>query len=246
MLPGHTAKSLTLRIGILVYPGFEPLDLFGPAEMLASLRHFGKDPQFFTVGARKGRVESVPSLPAFADYNFSDVPHDLDLLLVPGGLGTRRIMRNFWSHKECGQASTKEGDSTLFNEDVSLMQWLKTCILDPRPYPSSVLCVCTGAAMLAGLGILDDCPATTNRLAFEFVRQQDRAGRVQWDPTARWRFATLPCNGGAKQVVTSAGVSAGMDMTLAFIARTYGQRVAEATAERAEYTWQRCPLERDA
>jgi transcriptional regulator GlxA family with amidase domain len=94
-----------------------------------------------------------------------------------------------------------------------------------------VTSVCTGAALLARAGLLDGRRATSNKFAFKWVSEQGPA--VEWIEQARWvedgKFAT------------SSGVSAGIDMTLAVIARIAGAEAAEWIAIRMEYDWHRDP-----
>ena len=89
--------------------------------------------------------------------------------------------------------------------------------------------VCTGSALLAKAGILDGHRATSNKQVFDLTVAQSAA--VDWVAAARW------VDDGA--VVTSSGVSAGMDMALAIIARLFGTEAAEAIAIGTEYTWHR-------
>ncbi len=91
--------------------------------------------------------------------------------------------------------------------------------------------VCTGAALLARAGLLDGRRATTNKAAFGWVAAQ--GPKVDWVKRARW-VEDGP-------FLTSAGVSAGMDMALAAIARLEGAAAAEAAARAAEYRWSRAP-----
>ncbi len=89
--------------------------------------------------------------------------------------------------------------------------------------------VCTGSALLAKSGVLDGHRATSNKQVFSLATAQSDA--VEWIEAARW------VDDGA--VVTSSGVSAGMDMALAIIARLFGIETAEAIAVGTEYTWHR-------
>lgn len=87
--------------------------------------------------------------------------------------------------------------------------------------------VCNGASVLAAAGLLDNRPATTNKA---FWSQCIAYGpKVKWVPKARW------VDDG--NIVTSSGVSAGMDMTLHVVARFYGQPRAERLARDVEYEW---------
>ena len=87
--------------------------------------------------------------------------------------------------------------------------------------------MCTGSALLARTGRLDGRPATSNKIAWDWVVQQ--GPRVRWQRRARW------VDDG--DVLTSSGVSAGMDMALALIARLNGHDMAVAAARNMEYIW---------
>ena len=89
--------------------------------------------------------------------------------------------------------------------------------------------VCSGSAILARAGLLDGLRATSNKQFFELARAQ--SGNVQWLTAARWVDAG--------SFVTSSGVSAGIDMALAVIARLHGTKVAEDVAAITEYQWHR-------
>ena len=89
--------------------------------------------------------------------------------------------------------------------------------------------VCTGSALLARAGLLDGRRATSNKMFFHLARSQSDA--VIWVENARW-VADGP-------MVTSSGVSAGMDMALAVIADLLGMQRAEQIAIFTEYQWHR-------
>ncbi|NNP70532.1 DJ-1/PfpI family protein [Acinetobacter sp. Ac_5812] len=94
-----------------------------------------------------------------------------------------------------------------------------------------VLTICTGSSLLAATGLLNGVKATSNKMAFEFVQKLN--DQVLWQAQARWVIDG--------KFYTSSGVSAGMDMTLAFIHDTQGEEVAQLCAEEAEYIWNRDP-----
>ena len=90
-----------------------------------------------------------------------------------------------------------------------------------------VLTVCTGTALLARTGLLDGKEATTNKKAFDWVITQGE--HVNWIRKARWCVAD--------KYYTSAGVSAGMDMSLGFLNDMHGIEFARKTAFEIEYDW---------
>lgn len=184
----------TLTVGMVIFEGFELLDVFGPLEF------FGRYPESFTISLlamETGPVKSAQGPTAVADAALVDTA--ADILIVPGGKGTRREVDN----------------SALLDELRRLAgnaQWVAS--------------ICTGAALLAKAGLLDGKRATTNKLAWEWATAQ--GPNVEWIPQARW------VEDG--NVWTSAGVTAGMDMSLALIAKILGADAAKQAAIYAEYT----------
>lgn len=185
-----------ITIGAVLFPDFEMLDLYGPLEMYAMHRDAFA---IRTVAETAGPVRASGGPDTVAQDAFAD-DVAYDLLLVPGGRGTRKEVDNPVITNWLSQASARA-------------DWVTS--------------VCTGSLLLAGAGVLDNRRATTNKLAYGKVASAFPA--VDWQPRARW--VKDGC------LVTSSGVSAGMDMTLAVIAEIRGQDAAENAARWAEYTW---------
>ena len=187
---------MTTTLGIVLFEGFEILDVFGPVEMI------GMYPETFEVrllAEQGGEVSSAQGPRSVVDHAFSDDIH-YNVLLVPGGRGTRREVNN-----------------------QVMLNWL----IDRSAKAQYVTSVCTGSAVLAKAGILDGIRATSNKRNFEWVVTQ--GPNVKWVREARWvEDGTF---------FTSSGVSAGMDMSLAFIERILDREAAEKAALRAEYDW---------
>ncbi len=192
-----------LKVGALLYPGFEMLDMFGPLEMFSLIPDPGADIKM--IAEHKGPVHAalgsaIGAGPAVvADYNFSDAPA-LDILLVPGGFGTVPELEN-----------------------AALLDFLRSKSGETLITAS----VCTGSALLAKAGVLDGHRATSNKQVFALAVMQ--SDKVEWVEQARW------VDDG--EVVTSSGVSAGMDMSLAIIERLRGREVAQTVVSAAEYSW---------
>jgi len=92
-----------------------------------------------------------------------------------------------------------------------------------------VTTICTGSLLLAATGRLNGRRATTNKQVFS--QFTPNFPEVNWVSKARWVED--------EKYLTSSGVSAGMDMALALIAKIYGEEVAEAVATGTEYSWHR-------
>jgi transcriptional regulator GlxA family with amidase domain len=187
-------------IGVLLFEGFELLDVFGPCEAYG-IRDLEGAFRIAMVTQKAGPIASAQGPRAVAEFGFDDCPR-LDVMLVPGGIGTRREVYR-----------------------TALISWLRA----RAEQAELVTSVCTGAALLAAAGLLDGRRATTNKRSFAWVQSQ--GPQVNWVKQARWvedgKFAT------------SSGVSAGIDMALAIIARLVSTETAEKAATSMEYEWHR-------
>jgi putative intracellular protease/amidase len=114
------------------------------------------------------------------------------------------------------------GGATLRSRDV--IAWIKRNAADAEV----VLSVCTGAFALAEAGLLDGVGATTHWSALEALQRQSPRTTVRRD----LRFVD------SGKVVTSAGVSAGIDGALHVVARLLGTEAARQTAKYMEYRWE--------
>lgn len=95
------------------------------------------------------------------------------------------------------------------------------------PRSRYILTVCTGSALLGMTGLLDGKIATSNKRSFDWVVSTN--DKVSWQKSARWTSEGY--------IYTSSGVSAGIDMTLGFVADLFGRSLAEEIADHIEYVW---------
>ena len=114
------------------------------------------------------------------------------------------------------------GTRVLLDRD-DLLDWIRA----QAARVEHVLSVCTGALVLARAGLLDGLGATTHHSAFDLLRAEAPTAEVYEDR----RYVD---NG---QVITSSGISAGIDMALHVVARLLGSEAAQATADYMEYRW---------
>ncbi|ANM32358.1 hypothetical protein ABI59_19095 [Acidobacteria bacterium Mor1] len=115
------------------------------------------------------------------------------------------------------------GNSGNLTGDEAAMKW----IADAVAHADHVLTVCTGAAALAKIGALDGLEATTHHGAIDGLRQMAPKATIHADR----RFVD---NG---KIITTAGVSAGIDGALHLLRRLDGTEAAVATARYMEYDW---------
>jgi transcriptional regulator GlxA family with amidase domain len=193
------------RVAIALFEGFTVLDVYGPVQAFASCRVPANDGGFrrlfqvFSMAEQVGVVRSSEGPPSYAEHSFAEAPQ-CDVLLIPGGFGTRAAVSNARFLEQLATVSQRA---------------------------SVTATVCTGSALLARTGLLDGRPATSNKVAWDWVVQQ--GPRVQWRRRARW------VDDG--NIVTSSGVSAGIDMALGLIARLLGRDMALTSARFMEYRW---------
>ena len=129
-----------LHLGIVLYPGFEPLDVFGPLEMFMNV---GVERLVVHMIAQEAGLvpSSTGAYPAAiapkvqADVSLADAP-PLDIIMVPGGFGTLQQLQN-----------------------ETLLVWLR----ERAPSTRYMTSVCSGSAILAKAGLLDGRKATSNK-----------------------------------------------------------------------------------
>ncbi|PYN05359.1 MAG: DJ-1/PfpI family protein [Candidatus Rokuibacteriota bacterium] len=197
------------RVAVALFEGFTVLDVYGPVQAFASCRVVQPDGkrrpffEIFTMARESGQIKTGEGPATWAEWSFEKAP-DYDILLIPGGFGSRAAVADQPFLERLAQASRRARITTT---------------------------VCTGSALLARTGLLDGRPATSNKIAWDWVTQQ--GPRVLWKRKARW------VDDG--DVLTSSGVSAGIDMALSLIARLHGREMALTSARNMEYVWHESP-----
>lgn len=194
------------RTGILIFDDVEVLDFAGPFEVFSRTRTVaGADSRrtdehapfdVFTVARTIAPIRATGGLVVTPHHGFDDAP-PIDLLVVPGGFGTRPLLK-----------------------DHAVLEWIAARSRAARLTTS----VCTGALLLAKSGVLAGRRATTHWAALDLLA-------TLHDPALVERERRVVEDG----VVTSAGVSAGIDMAFRVVERRCGRAVAEETARYIEY-----------
>lgn len=201
------------RIGALIFPGWELLDLAGPLEALHMLAAAGghSELELFTISARFGTVSTMLDPNSrFAQHFVADktlkqalsLSPPLDMLIIPGGFGAYPNQDN--------QAYVD------FTREVF-------------PKLQVLFTICTGAGIAARAGLLDGLEATTNKQAWDTVTAEGK--KTTWRSRARWVEAERE----GKLVWTTSGVSAGTDGMVALVARIWGEDAAVNMCNAMEY-----------
>ena len=188
----RTARTL----GILLFDGAEELDWAGPWEVLTSLRMLEPDTVVLTIAEREGPITCAKGLRVLADATLQSAPA-LDVVLVPGGQGTR-----------------VEVDNPV------IIEWLRKVGSDCEWVTS----VCSGTLLLREAGFARGKRVTTH---WGFADTLEARGDITVVRGARWvRDGNL---------VTSAGVSAGIDMALWLVGQMHSPEVARKVQRYMEY-----------
>ena len=195
-----------INVGIFVFDEVEVLDFAGPFEVFsrtrllkgAESRRSNDSAPFnpFTVSIDTKPLTATGGLKIIADYTFNNFPK-IDILIVPGGYGTR----------------------TLLNNEI-LLKWIKA-VSDKANITASV---CTGSLLLAKAGLLEGKRATTHWGAIEALKSISKDIQV----ITERRVVN-------DDIITSAGVSSGIDMAFMIVENLYGEEVASDTSKYIEF-----------
>jgi transcriptional regulator GlxA family with amidase domain len=190
---------MTRHLGILLFDGVEELDAVGPWEVLASWTKAFPDDGYEVscLSQAGGAVSAAKGLVISAHHSMADAPA-YDVLLHPGGQGTRSLMR-----------------------DDAHLEWVRA----QRDVVPLMTSVCTGSLVYAAAGLLRGRPATTHWGSLDLLAQTDPTIEVRPDD----RFVD------DGDVITSAGVSAGIDMALHLVKRLVSAERAREVRRYIQY-----------
>ncbi|KAI7968524.1 hypothetical protein EIK77_006543 [Talaromyces pinophilus] len=213
-----------LRIAILVFDGVDILDFAGPLEICShashSLDYMNPDPVFKieVVGAH-GSIETSAGVhlsPKTSIHAAMSQLEKIDALIVPGG--PPPILENLIKNRA---------------PELQLIDAFGR--LETGKRPRIILSICTGAMFLAASGLLKDIKATTHHLFLDNLR-------AICEPMGNCDIVSARyVDGGVRhdglRVITSGGVSSGLDAACYLVEQTVSIQVAEYAAKMAEYEW---------
>jgi transcriptional regulator GlxA family with amidase domain len=174
------------EIAFILYPGLTVFDLVGPLQVFSALNRIAPEFRPVVVAEQAGPVMTDIGVLMVPNRTFADLPHP-DAFFVPGGITpTFKAMSN-----------------------PAIRQYIRTAAQSAR----WIVSVCTGALLLAAVGLLEGRDVTTHWLCPRYLKDLG-AHYVQ----KRWTV-----NG---NIVNSAGVSAGIDMALYMVSRLTDEETA--------------------
>ena len=190
-------------MAILAFDDMEVLDYAGPYEVFNVAGELGEGAPFsvFSVGLTGAPAVGRGGFTVVPTYSLRDAPPP-DLLVVPGGAGTRRLLA-----------------------DDRLLAWVKERAAEVE----LLLSVCTGALVLGAAGLLERRPATTHHDAYDELAAISPTTTV----VRGQRFVRS-----AETILTSAGVSAGVDLALHAVQLLAGPATRDLVVAEMEWRWQ--------
>lgn len=190
-----------MDIAIIVFEGFDELDVIGPFEVLENAREAGADLTVTLCSVDDvSTVTASHGLQIGVDARLEDC--DPDVVLVPGGQWGGKGDTGAWAEAERGV--------------------IPDLVAELYEAGATMLGVCTGGMLLARAHVTDGRPAITHSGAIDDLRE---SGAEVID-------ARVVDDG---DLVTSGGVTAGIDLAFHFVRREFGDEIADSVADRMEY-----------
>lgn len=195
-----SASAKPRRIVIVAYPGVQPLDVVGPAEVFAAADQLSGGGSYEVEVAAPGRE---PLMTRHGGYGIapgrtlSECRGPIDTLMVAGGVGVVEA-----------------------EEDRELVTWVRRA----AGRSHRVASVCTGTFLLGAAGLIDGRRVTTHWASSPRLAERFPEADVDPDPIF------VCDNEGEREVWTSAGVTSGMDLALALVEEDLGPEIAREAA----------------
>jgi transcriptional regulator GlxA family with amidase domain len=185
-----------ITYGVVVYEDAEELDFVGPWEVFTMGAQANGEDRAVLLAERHAPVRCAKGLRVVPDHTFDDAP-PLDVVLVPGGIGSRTEMEN-----------------------PAMLAFLRRV----APACRWVTSVCSGSMILRAADLLKGKRATSHWSVIEMLREMGDVEVLE-----RVRYVR------DGNVVTSAGVSAGIDMALWLVGQIHGAPFARGVQRFMEY-----------
>jgi transcriptional regulator GlxA family with amidase domain len=188
---------MVCKVGFVVYEGLGLLDVVGPSDVFTTANQLADEQLYETIIAAVGcsDVRAESGIRIAVDVDLAKVPADIDTLIVAGGLGFRAALGNSALLEATGRAASSAG---------------------------RISSVCTGAFLLAEIGLLDGRRATTHwDYAADLASEYPQVDVVSDE---------LYVSDGP--VTTAAGVAAGIDLALAMVEADHGVELARSVSRR--------------
>lgn len=191
-----------MQIGIIVFPEVEVMDFAGPFEVfsLAETNDRKKLCQVFLVAENLSPIPARNGLIVLPNFDYTNCPI-MDILIIPGGYGAEK----------------------LEIKNQTTLSWIKAKYLKVKHLAS----ICTGAFLLAEIGLLDGLEVTTHWMDIDTLKKNY--------PLLNVKTNVRHTDNG--KILTSGGISSGIHLSFYLLQKIFGIEVAVRAAKRMEYDW---------
>lgn len=133
------------HFGIFLFDDMELMDFAGPYEVFTAVNLAREEMlcRVYTISETGSTIKTINGLQVLSDFSIDNCPQH-DILIIPGGNGTRELVDNY-----------------------SVIQWIK----ESAEKSEIIFSVCSGARLLAKAGLLDGLEFTTHHLVYDDVAQ---------------------------------------------------------------------------
>lgn len=188
-----------LCIGLFLFNEVEVLDFAGPFEVFSLSEKDGeKVCKVVTISEDGKLISGRNGLKVQPDFSFYNHPK-LDILLIPGGFGAENIEI----------------------KNPAVLQWIR----EEQKQVKTLASICTGAFLLAEIGLLNGKKATTHWMDLELLEKT----YLDIEVVRNVKYVD------EGDVLTSGGISAGIHLSFHILERLFGTEIVQATAKRMEY-----------
>lgn len=223
--------SSKYNVLIPIFPGFNTLDLNGPAEVVGNSAIAPTNIFATTIASGTETTKAFENVKVGRDISFAELLEngaakllEFDILIVPGGPGNKV------------QAAIDSGGDGL----LDLLQTFAT----QNPHSGRekwLVSICTGAGFLAARGLLSGKTVTAHWAYLDRVKQLcDEASKkygVAETSVVRMRWVNAGETDSGVKLVTAGGVSCGIDCTLWMVSELAGMELADQVAMAMDYDW---------
>ncbi|MDR3271904.1 MAG: DJ-1/PfpI family protein [Flavobacteriaceae bacterium] len=187
------------NVGILIFENVEVLDFAGPFEVFSVSSEIHNHSLFntFLISETLETINTINGMSVQPKYNFENAPH-IDILIIPGGAGTK-----------------------IIKDNSTYLKWIKKTYLSCE----YMLSICSGARIIANLGMLKNKPFCTHQEVYDEIVELEKTGL----PQKNKRYTHFD------NVYTSGGISAGIDLSFEILKKIHGNDITNSTIQCMEY-----------
>ncbi|KAK3317072.1 ThiJ/PfpI family protein [Apodospora peruviana] len=223
------AESTKKKVLLLLYPGFNILDYAGPYEILQKTGE--GNVLEVKVAAESEITTSTEGAHVKRDVALDDALiaklHEFEMLVVPGG--------------DSGPGTyldSKSIDDPLRRVITAYAGLSSACSGES---PRILLSICTGSLLLGVLGVFNGRYCTSHWGAYDKLKERVAEAAVRTEQTPATvipaRFVDSGLNGNGVRIISSGGISCGMDASLHVVRLLFGEQEAINTAGLLDYAW---------